>query len=137
MHAAELQTGQLPLPAPAMEALGLHSAPGRSLITGPRNKSPGHSAGVGEIPNPTGGLSVGWGHPAAPLAHPAALSMPASSRFPSYLNTALFLAAGNPSWADNSALESDLKRKSPLLLFFFLTQQIREASTFPCSPGGA
>lgn len=69
-----------------------------------------------------------------PLAHPPALSMPASSRFPSYLNTALFLAAGNPSWADNTTLESDLKRKSPLLLFFFLPLADRRSlhlSIFP------
>ena len=66
------------------------------------------------------------------LAHPPALSMPASSRFPSYLNTALFLAAGNPSWADNTPLESDLKS----FLFFFLMLEVRKASIFSFSPGG-
>lgn len=62
---------------------------------------------------------------------PLALSMPVSSCFPSYLNTALFLAAGNPSWADNTPLESDLKS----FLSFFLMLEVRKASTFSFSPG--
>lgn len=57
--------------------------------------------------------------------------MPVSSRFPSYPNTALFLAAGNPSWADNTPLESDLKS----FLSFFLMLEVRKASTFLFSPG--
>lgn len=62
---------------------------------------------------------------------PLALSMPVSSCFPSYPNTALFLAAGNPSWADNTSLESDLKS----FLSFFLMLEVRKASTFSFSPG--
>lgn len=57
--------------------------------------------------------------------------MPVSSCFPSYPNTTLFLAAGNPSWADNTPLESDLKS----FLSFFLMLEVRKPSTFSFSPG--
>lgn len=46
-------------------------------------------------------------------------------------NTTLFLAAGNPSWADNTPLESDLKS----FLSFFLMLEVRKSSTFSFSPG--
>lgn len=68
---------------------------------------------------------------ASPGSSTSLIYMPASSCFPSYLNTALFLAAGNPSWADNTPLESDLKN----FIFFFLMLEARKASAFSFFPG--
>lgn len=88
-----------------------------------------------------GGWSTLWSSKGASPAPPAA-RVPFLARPPSLIcacvtllpfpfNTTLFLAAGNPSWADNTLLESDLKS----FLSFFLMLEVRKASTFSFSPG--
>lgn len=88
--------------------------------------TPGHPA---LSPKGASPASPAFGLPLS--AHLLALSMSASSQFPCYHNVALFLSAGNPSWSDNTPLESDLKN----FLLFFLILGVRQASAFLLSPG--